>query len=231
MMDTDLADAADLQAYDAHRLDELEANWRANGPFAEQPELSALGAALAKVTPPGADLVPIGRKVFAAIRDARKDEIAAGALRKRAREELAAITKAVDALRRVVADPGALGLPRIAALMGHRGLAVHGIDNATEWFLGAAAVAVDLSAARDALASQGNAATPLRRLAERLAPLFEAISGRRATVTQNPLDGAVFGPFVDLVDAASSVAGIRAQAAQVGNAAKLAAETINLKRN
>lgn len=219
------------RAYSGHRLDALEARWRANGPTASDPELQALAAALVAIVP-AAEPVPIGRLVFAAIRDARRDDVAASELRERAREELARILAAMDRLRAVASDADGMGLSRITALLGHRGEteAAQGLDDTMRWLRSAGAATLNIEAARNALNAQGGKATPVRRLADRLARLFGEIAGRPAAVTRNPVTGETSGRFVELVVAAVAVAGIRAQPSEIGNAARGAVQAIRSAR-
>ncbi|MBL8573003.1 MAG: hypothetical protein JNM13_04940 [Hyphomicrobiaceae bacterium] len=219
------------RAYDGHQLDELEARWRANGPTAPEPALQALAAALAAIVP-AAQPVPLGRRVFTAIREAERDERAAGELRERAREELASVLAAIDRLRAVASDADGIGLSRIAALLDHRGEteAAQGLDDTMRWLRSAGAATLNIEAARNALNAQGGKATPVRRLADRLVPLFAEIAGRPAAVTRNSVTGETSGRFVELVAAAVALSGIRAQPSEIGNAARGAVQAIRSAR-
>jgi hypothetical protein len=210
---------------DGHRLDRLEAQWRFNGPHDNAPELRALGTAIAALAPPGVDAVAVGRAVFAAIRAARRDELAARELRERARDELNAILTAITRLRETAGDD-ALGFGRIAALLDHRDEpdAAAALTMAAGWLLGAGAAAEAVADARHALASSGRRASMARRIADRLVPVFEDAAGRPAAVTRDPILDETRGPFVALVDAAAGLAGPAADAATVGNAARAAVE-------
>jgi hypothetical protein len=155
------ADVASWQAYGGHRLDQLEARWRATGPNAAEPELRLLFTALDRIAPKGADFAALGRQVFAAIRDAERDARAAGELRRRARTELAeladlmkAFDRLPDILDREAGDDreASVGLIRTSMLLDYRGAAevAKGLEAAADWLRGANAAKRAINAAREA---------------------------------------------------------------------------------
>lgn len=229
MIDTDRADAADWQAYSGHRIDELEANWRANGPRATEPELRALFSALERIAPPGAELAPLGLAVFAAIRDAERDARAAGERRVRAYEDLERLQETLREARDIARKAD---LPGIAALLDYReeGRAATKLRTAHDWLGGWYFGNMGVAMARKALRDQGNTPKPVRRLAERLATLFEEVAGKPPKVTRRTDGTPDSGKFVELLAAAADLAGIRAQPSEVGNAARKTVEAINSKR-
>lgn len=213
--------AADWRSYACHRLDEIQANVRANGRYAQIPEVRDFAAMMARVAPEA----PVEVTIFAVIdaaRAAARDAIADGEMRMRARAEIAELAKAIEALRAGMERQSEFGLgqPAIAALAQHLGVEPALARPVSPLWEITFTELRRLEKLREALASPGMSPTPLRRLANRIAPIFQSVTGRRPTVTRSGAEAPASGRWVDFLAASAALAGIPAQPSEVGNAAR-----------